>query len=576
MHLVSVLNAKYQFASFCQFMACITVMIFASGSLEIEKADIIFTSNKTITMVGEKIARPLSIAVNGERIVWIGSPEQATNILGRHIILEDKAILPGFIDAHGHASYLALTSQFVNVASPPVGAVEGIKDLKAVLKKALADKKLQPGEWLIGFGYDDSLLKEQRHPTRDDLDEISREIPVYLIHVSGHLGVANSKALSITKISAASPNPPGGKIRRYLSSSEPNGVVEETAAYPLQKMAMASVKNPIDGYEKAIQVYARHGITTAQDGAASAPSLALLKMAAKKGHLKIDIIAYVVGQDIPISQIRRLNFGQYENRVKLGGIKLILDGSPQGKTAYLSEPYLKPPSGEAQSYRGYPIISQTAVNERIRAFSEAKIPILAHANGDAAADMLIEGIKKANIKTDHRTVMIHAQTLREDQLDEMKFLNIIPSFFSANTFYWGDWHRDSVLGPIRANRISPTNSTVRRNMPFTVHNDAPIVPPNMVRLLWATTNRLTRSGKILGEGQRISIYETLEAITINAAYQHFEEGDKGSIEVGKLADFVIVSEDPLRMTKKSLMTLKIIATYSRGQEIFRLGDESLF
>ena len=193
---------------------------------------------------------------------------------------------------------------------------------------------------------------------------------------------------------------------------------------------------------------------------------------------------------------------------------------------------------------------------------------MAHANGDAAADMLIKAVKDAKIASDHRTIMIHAQTVREDQLDQMKELRIIPSYFSTHTFYWGDWHRDSVFGQERAMRISPTKSTLDRSMPFTVHNDAPVVPPDMVRLLWSTTNRITRSGKILGEDQRISTYEALKAITINAAYQHFEEDIKGTIEVGKQADLVVLSKDPLSIDTKNLLEINVVATFSRGVEVF--------
>jgi predicted amidohydrolase YtcJ len=181
----------------------------------------------------------------------------------------------------------------------------------------------------------------------------------------------------------------------------------------------------------------------------------------------------------------------------------------------------------------------------------------------------------SSISSDHRTVMIHAQTVREDQLDQMKELKIIPSYFSTHTFYWGDWHRDSVFGDERASRISPTNSTLKRGMPFTVHNDAPIVPPDMIRLLWSTTNRLTRSGKVLGPDQRISTYEALKAMTINAAYQHFEEDIKGTIEVGKLADLVVLSENPLSMQTQDLLNLSVVATYSHGQEIYQANSAEL-
>ena len=534
----------------------------------INKADIIVSSNNVILMTGSEEAQPLSIAVKDEKIIWIGSHKEAQRIQGQHIDFADQAVLPGFIDAHGHASYLAFATQVANIASPPVGRINNIKQLKTELRKFIKDSNLQPGEWVMGLGYDDSLLEEQRHPTKDDLDEVSTKNPIYLIHVSAHLGTANSLGLSLANISSETPDPPGGKIRRYQNSSEPNGVFEETAAYPLQQLAMSAYKDPIGSVQKAMEIYARNGITTAQDGASSLETIALMQAADAQGLINLDIISYPVGQNGLDKNLDSINFGDYKGRVKVGGIKLILDGSPQGKTAYLTEPYYKPPHRESESYKGYPLIPQSEVSKWVKHYAELNIPIMAHANGDAAADMLIKAVKNADITSDHRTIMIHAQTVREDQLDQMKELKIIPSYFSTHTFYWGDWHRDSVFGHDRAKRISPTKSTLDRKIPFTVHNDAPVVPPDMIRLLWSTTNRKTRSGKVLGEDQKISNYDALKSVTINAAYQHFEDDLKGTIEVGKQADLVVLSEDPLSIDPEKLLNVKVVATFSKGIEIF--------
>lgn len=535
---------------------------------EINRADLILSSDKVILMIGDQKAQPLSIAIKNEKIIWVGSHKNAKNIQGKHIDFGDQAILPGFIDAHGHASYLAFATQVANLASPPVGGINTIKELQAELRKFIEESNLQPGEWVMGLGYDDSLLSEQRHPTKEDLDAVSTEHPIYLIHVSAHLGAANSLALSLANINTETKDPPGGKIRRYQNSSEPNGVFEETAAYPLQQLAMSAYKDPIGSVKSAMEIYAKNGITTAQDGASSKETIGLMQAADAQGKINLDIISYPIGQNGLLKEIDTISFGSYTGRIKIGGIKLILDGSPQGKTAYLTEPYYKPPHSESDSYKGYPLIPQSEVSKWVKEYAELKIPIMAHANGDAAADMLIEAVKQADMNSDHRTIMIHAQTVREDQLDQMRELKIIPSYFSTHTFYWGDWHRDSVFGEERAIRISPTKSSLDRNMPFTVHNDAPVVPPDMIRLLWSTTNRKTRSGKVLGEEQKISTYAALEAMTINAAYQHFEDDIKGTIEVGKQADLVVLSEDPLSIHPEKLLNLKVVATYSKGTEIF--------
>jgi predicted amidohydrolase YtcJ len=557
------------------FAIFLGLLVFVSCSDAPIEADLILSSSNVILMNADKDAEPLSIAIANKEIVWIGSIKEGRKIKGRHLNYGNKSILPGFIDAHGHASFVAFSTQVANIASQPVGHVNAIENIQSELREFISKENLKPGEWVIGMGYDDSLLEEQRHPTRKDLDVVSTINPIYLIHVSGHLGAANTLGLSLANITSGSQDPPGGKIRREINSSQPNGVLEETAAYPVQQLAMASYKDPMGSVVKAMKVYASNGITTAQDGASNQSSIGLLQAADAQNLLTLDVISFPIAQGVPDESIQSLNFGGYSGRLKMGGVKLILDGSPQGKTAYITKPYLIPPHGQDEQYKGYPLIPQKSVDQLIMKYSMAEIPIMAHANGDAAADMLIEAVRKSSISSDHRTVMIHAQTVREDQLDQMKKLKIIPSYFSTHTFYWGDWHRDSVFGNERASRISPTNSTLKREMPFTVHNDAPIVPPDMIRLLWSTTNRLTRSGKVLGPDQRISTYDALKAMTINAAYQHFEEDIKGTIEVGKLADLVVLSENPLSMQTQDLLNLSIVATYSHGQEIYQANSVDL-
>ena len=554
------------------FTIFVGLLVFVSCSNAPNEADLILSSSNVILMNADKDAAPLSIAIADKKIIWIGSIKEGKKIEGQHRDYGNQSILPGFIDAHGHASFVAFSTQVANIASKPVGPVNAIENIQLELKEFIDKGNLKPGEWVIGMGYDDSLLEEQRHPTRKDLDAVSTTNPIYLIHVSGHLGAANTLGLSLANITSESQDPSGGKIRREINSSQPNGVLEETAAYPVQQLAMTSYKDPMGSVVKAMKVYASNGITTAQDGASNQSSIGLLQAANAQNLLTLDVISFPIAQGVPDESIQSLNFGGYAGRLKMGGIKLILDGSPQGKTAYITKPYLVPPHGQDEQYKGYPLIPQESVDQLINKYSMAEIPIMAHANGDAAADMLLEAVQKSSISSDHRTVMIHAQTVREDQLDQMKKLKIIPSYFSSHTFYWGDWHRDSVFGNERASRISPTNSTLKRGMPFTVHNDAPIVPPDMIRLLWSTTNRLTRSGKVLGPDQRISTYDALKAMTINAAYQHFEEDIKGTIEVGKLADLVVLSENPLSMQTQDLLNLRVVATYSHGQEIYQANS----
>ncbi len=547
-------------------------LLLISPSLAAAPADVLFVGENILTMEEASTTRPTAIAIDADRIVWVGDQKDASPWTDQDtavIELGDRALLPGFIDAHGHFLFTAATVDFANVSSPPVGPATDIAALKKVLANHITEKHLKPGEWVIGYGYDDSLLAEKRHPTRDDLDAVSHDHPIILSHVSGHLMAANSKALAAVSITSRSPDPAGGLIRRRNGSSEPNGVLEETATYPLRKHA--APKWSADLIRRALKAYAAFGVTTIQDAASDAPSIELLRKFADAGVLTQDILVYPVLRPADLDGELPHAFGRTHNGLRVAGVKLVLDGSPQGKTAWLSQPYHRPPPGKPADYRGYPIQEQVTVDRLVDYALSRKIQLIAHANGDAAGDMLLDAVEKSlgkmSTMPDHRTVMIHAQTVRTDQLDRMRELQLMPSFFSAHTFYWGDWHRDSVLGS-RAQRISPARSTLGRGIPFTVHNDSPVVPSDMIRLLWATTNRQTRSGKILGANESVSTEVALAAMTRTAAWQNFEEDRKGTLTAGKLADLVILSANPLKLDTQKLMDLQVMATYSRGVRLF--------
>ena len=427
-------------------------------------ADHLFVGENILTMTlayeagGE---RPTALATRGEEIVWVGDAEGAAAWTGpatqRHD-LGSRALLPGLIDAHGHLTYLAATLDWANLASPPVGPVTDFASLQEALQRYIEEREIPAGAWVIGNGYDDSLLSERAHPDRAILDAVSGNHPIVLIHVSGHLMAANTRALQAAGIDAEAADPPGGHVRRLPGTSEPNGVLEETATYPLRAEITRPRGNPMETLAVALRTYAANGITTVQDGAITEPMISLLTSAAEAEALSLDVVLYPMVTSPDPNVVTNRTFGEYQNRLKFGGVKLVLDGSPQGKTAYLSQPYHVPPAGKDGTYRGYPTFADDAVDAMVKTYLDAGIPILAHANGDAAADQLIGAVAAAHPRIDHRTVVIHAQTLREDQLDALQSLGMIPSFFSAHVFFWGDWHRDSVLGQERGARISPTRS----------------------------------------------------------------------------------------------------------------------
>ncbi len=512
-----------------------------------------------------------AVLVEGERIVAVGGKElrKAHEGDARVVELGRRAMLPGFIDAHGHLTATAAYINFVNLSPPPVGPVADVARLQTTLREHIERERIPAGRWVVGVGYDDSLLKEKRHPTRDDLDAVSREHSIFIVHVSGHLSVGNSALLSQVGISSETVDPPGGAYRRRADSREPNGVFEEMAHYAV--MARLPRPNPdgaLIGLQKTLAYLASRGLTTVQDGGANTENLQLLQSAAQNGLLNLDVVAYRYWSPIGMALPKEFVSNEYQNRFRVDGVKIILDGSPQGKTAFLSRPYTVPPVGRDASYRGYPSLPEPVVQKAVTAALQARVPLLAHANGDAAAEILIDAVDAAAVAEAPRVVMIHSQTVRDDQLDRMARLRITPSFFVSHTFFWGDWHREETLGVERAIRISPTRSATERGIRYTLHNDPPVVPPDMIRTLWSATTRRTRSGEVLGREQRASTHEALAGITLDAARQYGEEASKGSISAGKQADFVIVDQDPLAMDPENLLQLQVLETISRGKTVF--------
>jgi predicted amidohydrolase YtcJ len=323
-------------------------------------------------------------------------------------------------------------------------------------------------------------------------------------------------------------------------------------------------------FRAGTELWASFGYTTAQDGRTMPGALNTMQSVAEVGDLKIDVVSY---PDVLVDRasIKREVSGTYSNRFRVAGAKLTIDGSPQGFTAWRDRPYYKPVGSYPPGYAGYAAASPEQVRDAVNWAFANDIQILTHSNGEAASDLLIASIDAAQKKhagEDRRPVLIHGQFLREDQIDSLNRLNVIPSLFPMHTFYWGDWHREHTVGPKLADNISPTGWCVQRGMKFTSHHDAPVAFPNSMRVLDATVTRRSRSGDIIGPAHRIDVMTALKAMTIWAAWQHFEERSKGSIEIGKLADFVILDNNPLAVDPETLDQIKVTETIKDGVTIF--------
>jgi predicted amidohydrolase YtcJ len=549
-------------------------------------ADAIYFGGPIVT-IDDKQPNVEAVAVKNGKIIAVGARSTVEKMqMGpktQLIDLAGKTMLPGFIDAHSHMGLVGLQSISANLLPPPDGGVDSIAALQKTLRDWIASSSISRDfGMIIGFGYDDSQLKEQRHPTAEDLDEISMDLPIVLVHQSTHLFVVNSKALQLAGVSAETKNPPGGIIRRKPGSNVPNGVLEETAGliYLPKITPKLGMKEQIALLEAGQNLYMKYGHTTAQEGRAMPGSPEILIAASKAGKFKIDVVAYpdiLLLGDSPIlksSYVRR----EYKDGFRIGGVKVSLDGSPQGKTAWITKPYYQVPEGQKTDYKGYATITD---DQAIAAVSKAfknNWQILAHTNGDAATDQLILAVKTASKKypgKDRRPVMIHGQTMREDQVLELKALKIFPSLFPMHTYYWGDWYVNSVLGQERAQNISPTGWLMKNNMMFSSHHDAPVALPDTLRVLSATVNRTSRSNQVIGPQHRVEPITGLKAMTLWAAYQHFEEKSKGSIEVGKLADFVILSDNPLTIDRTKIADIKVLETIKKGKSVYKLDENKV-
>ena len=564
---------------FCSVFFAMLVSISGEG-MAAEIADTIYLGGPIIT-INDKAPRAEAVAVADGVILAVGGRDSIMAYMGEGTEIYDlqgRAMLPGFVDSHGHAVMGGLQALSANLLAPPDGEVKDIASLQETLRSWMAvnNETVELAQLIVGFGYDQSQLKELRHPTRDELDAVSSDIPVIIVHQSGHFGVANSKALQVTGISADSPNPPGGIIRKD-KDGEPNGVLEENAFFKVFSDLMSGPgEKGLRAFANAgPRLWARYGYTTAQEGRTAPAIVEVMKKVAAEGGFKVDIVAYV---DVMVDRdyIRENVSGTYNNRMRVGGGKLTIDGSPQGFTAYRDRPYYDPVGEYASFYKGYAAVTNEQVMDAIGWAFKNNIQILTHTNGEAASDLLIAAVKDATVKyggDDHRTVLTHGQFLREDQVDSLKALDIFPSIFPMHTFYWGDWHREHTVGPVLADNISPAGWIWQRGMMFGTHHDAPVAFPDSMRVLDATVTRRTRSGDILGPAQRVDVMTALKAMTIWPAWQHFEEDKKGSIEAGKLADLIILSKDPTAIDPENLDTIKVLTTIKEGTVIFTLEQE---
>jgi predicted amidohydrolase YtcJ len=528
-----------------------------------------------LTMDGDnRVAE--AVSVRGELIEAVGSTAEIMALVNDDTVVVDlrgRTLLPGFVDAHGHFPGSGLTAIAADLTSAPVGDKANVAEVLAALREQAA--KVDAGGWVSGYGYDDTLLAEKRHLTRAELDEVSSEHPVVAMHVSMHMLVANSAALALAGIDADTPDPVGGVIGRDPATGELNGLLEETARLELMMMMQdISLPDIFRMIKAAVRDYARVGVTTAQSGGTTAPMAKGLSLFSSLGVIPMRLVVFPFADAEGFGE--SLLNGDYDpddyngDRLAMDAIKIVADGSIQGYTGYLSTPYHVPFKGD-EAYRGYPAVPRESLFKQVKALHQAGYHLAIHANGDASIDDVLDAFEAAQAAhpvEDPRMILIHSQMAREDQVARMKTLGVTPSFFTAHTWYWGDRHRDIFMGPERAATISPSRWALDYGVRFSSHLDTPVVPMEPLQAVWSMVNRQTYGGDVLGPDQRITVMEALRAVTIDAAWQVFQDDNRGSLEPGKLADMVVLSANPVD-DPEGLRAIEVEHTLVGGATIYR-------
>ena len=506
-----------------------------------------------------------AVLLKGDKIEKLGKKEELLQAADENVELIDlqgKTLMPSFIDAHSHFSGYAIS--FTQADLKDVVNFAGIAE---AIKNFIEKNNIASGKWVQADGYDHNFLDEKTHPTRELLDSAAPNNPVIAKHKSGHMGVLNTMGLKELGITVDTPNPEGGTIEK--KNGELTGYLEETAFINyVQSLPMVSKEEFMESLIKAQNAYASYGITTVQEGFVGVQLAHLFQYLTQLNHLKIDVIGFLdIFQADELKRMFANSIKKYDNHVKIGGYKIFLDGSPQGRTAWMRTPYV----GDQSDYYGYGTQKDSELEVALELALNDNMQILAHCNGDAACEQYINQYEIAKEKTssenDIRPVIIHAQLLDRDELDRVEALNMIPSFFLAHIYHWGDIHIQN-FGQERASRISLANSTGEKGILYTLHQDAPVIEPNMLETIWCAVNRITKEGTVLGEDEKISPLDAIKAVTKNVAYQYFEEELKGTIKEGKFADLVILDQNILKVQPMEIKDIRVLETIKEGETIF--------
>ncbi|MDX2133297.1 MAG: amidohydrolase [Saprospiraceae bacterium] len=563
----------------------ITLLLFAAAcgetaqkpAAEAGSTAVMYHNGDIITMEGNQPQYAESVVVKDGKILFVGNKAEAMTAAGpghQMVDLQGKTMLPAFIDGHGHyISSLTVANQ-VNVYAPPAGPGTDPDAIVAEIKKFIEKNKVPKGELVQCYGYDENVMPKDNQLNTGHLDAAFKDHPVIVGHVSMHGAVLNSVALKKYGYSADYKTPPGGVVVRKPGTNDPWGLIMETAYLPVfAALPKPTAEQEIPWTKAGQMMYAETGITLAHEGATHASDMAVIQRATDAGANIIDVVVHPFMTDLEaiIKDHPLETWGKFNNRLKIGAVKITADGSPQGKTAYFTTPYLTGGPGGEKNWRGEPTMPQADLDKLVKQVYDWNVPLIIHTNGDATIDMFLSAYEKARAGDFSRpwnVTTIHTQFMRKDQIPKFVQYKIRPSFYTLHTFYFASAHKAN-RGEKQAAYLSPMRDAIDAGLHPTNHTDFYVAPLDQMFMMWSAVNRESREGGVLGPDQRVTPYEALLCQTLWAAEQYDEQDNRGSLKAGKLGDLVILDKNPLKVEPMTIKDIKVLETIKEGKTIYK-------
>ncbi len=534
------------------------------------KADILFLNGNVLTVDrNDTIAK--CVAVKDGKILFVGEKKDGENLIGdktKVIDLKGRSLMPGFIDSHLHMGVLGMNCSAIDCRYPYVKSIE---DIKEKIKEKAATTP--PGMWIRGWGYDHSKLSEGRHPDKFDLDEAAPNHPVMLTRTCAHISTFNSKGLEVADVKKETKEIEGGVIERDQEGC-PIGVMKENAHMYMMKVAMPDKDELLNAFKLANKMLIQEGITSVHDsGGYGDIQMEVQRKAVADGDIDIKINAMVFSFIENLKFIEKyIEMGpdkEMDPHFKIGPIKLMIDGSSSGPTAATLEPYTSNPI-----FSGILSMTPEAVDDVVMRAHMKGHQMTTHAVGDRAVDIISSAIEKAvtaHPRDGHRHRIEHCAIVNDALLNRIQRTKILPVPQPIFLYEFGDGYVKN-YGEERTNRMFTCKSFIDRGILAAGSSDCPITFSNPLMGIHLAVNRTTQSGAKISQGERISKMEALRMFTYNGAFASFEEEIKGSLEEGKAADIVVLSDDFLECADDKIMDMKVEMTMIDGKIVFEKGE----